>query len=92
MTESTIPEVTREYWTAFEEHFYARLKLLKWVPFQVLKIFKIGLHWVTVYRPSPSAENLRYWIKLTREAAWHIANEVASTVRTEFTHCYARPI
>jgi hypothetical protein len=88
----TIAEVNQKYWAAFEEHFYARLNLLEWAPFQVVKIFKIGLHWVTVYRPSLSASNVHYWIKLTWQAAWHIANEVASTVRTEFTNCYARPV
>jgi hypothetical protein len=89
---SPIAEVNQECWTAFEERFRTTLSLLNWAPFQVVKVLKIGLHWVTVYRPSLAAPNIQYWIKLSSQAALDIANEVASTVRKEFEHCYARPI
>ena len=75
-----------------ETSFQAKLNLLAWTPYQVLKIFKVGLHWVTVYRPAIDARNVQYWVKRTWESAILIANEVAAAVRKEFESLYAQPV
>jgi hypothetical protein len=88
---ASMAETDKVYWEAFEDNLLRRLGLLQWAPFRALKIFKVGLHWVTVYRSSAYARNVQYWVAITWQAAFRVANEVASTVRKEFEPFYARP-
>jgi hypothetical protein len=84
-------EISTRTGHAFQDALEARVGEMSWNLLQPLKVLKLGLHWVALYRAYPESP-VKYHVFDSWKNAIEYAIRIADALRRPLALRYARPV